>query len=240
MISDKQLDHIIRLNPQMELLRRVPIFRHLEEAALSDLARRMVIKRWQATALVVGQHEAGNSLFVVYHGQARVVLFGENGREITLSVLRAGDFFGDVSLIDGKPRSANVVAAEDSVFLVLDREAFVAHLRAHPQTALSLLQVMAGRLRRADELIGSLALHDVSARLTRTLISLAREQGEQSDEGWTIRNRPTQQDLANMVGTCRETVSRALTSLARQGLVISRGRHIVLRPALLGATKQAA
>ena len=99
---------------------------------------------------------------------------------------------------------------------------------------------MATRLRRADDLIGNLALRDVGSRLRRTLVELANERGEVRDDGVLIRRRPTQQDLANMVGTCRETVSRLLSAMSRGGLIVSRGRTLLLRPDLLQSAQQAA
>jgi CRP/FNR family transcriptional regulator, cyclic AMP receptor protein len=241
MIREQKIEAApLRRNPHLEVLREVAIFKHLDEVSLHELYRRMSIKRWHAGAIVVGQNEPGDSVYVLIHGSARVVLFGETGREMTLSVLRPGDFFGEMSLFDGKPRSANVVAGEDSVFLMLDREAFMHHLAACPRTSLRLLSEMADRLRKANEIINNLALHDVSSRLTRTLLALAEEGGEQRAEGILIRRRPTQQDLANMVGTCRETVSRTLSSMARRGLVVSRGRSILLSRELVDSMSAAA
>jgi CRP/FNR family cyclic AMP-dependent transcriptional regulator len=230
----------LKRNPHLDLLRNIHIFRHLDDTALLELYRRMSVKHWHGGAIVMGQQEPGEALYVLVAGRAKVVLFGDNGREMTLSSLRPGDFFGEMSLFDGKPRSANVVAEKDSTFLVLEREAFMGHLRDNPETAIRLLKEMAGRLRSANEIINNLALHDVTSRLTRTLVSLATEHGEERDEGILIPQRPTQQDLANMVGTCRETVSRALSSMARRGLVVSRGRTLLLSWALLDGAQRAA
>ena len=235
-----KLDAIIGLNRQVELLRQVSIFGHLDQSVLIDLARRMTVRRWSGGAIIVGEHEMDTSLYVLYAGRARVALFGENGREMTLSTLRAGDFFGEMSLIDGKPRSANVLASDDCILLVLDRDAFHQHLMQYPGTALALLEAMVQRLRQSDAVIANLALHDVNSRLVRTLLALAEENGEDHADGIMIRYRPTQQDLANMVGTCRETVSRALSSMARRGLVVSRGRTLLLRRALVESVQKAA
>jgi CRP/FNR family cyclic AMP-dependent transcriptional regulator len=230
----------IKRNPHLELLRNIEIFGHLDTEALTELYRRMSVKHWHGGAIIMGQHEPGDALYVLVKGRAKVVLFGENGREMTLSTLRSGDFFGEVALFDGKPRSANVVAEADSTLLVLDRANFLAHLEQFPETAVRLLKEMAARLRNANEIITNLALHDVTSRLTRTLLAIADASGELQDDGILIRQRPTQQDLANMVGTCRETVSRALSAMARRGLVTSRGRTLLLRQALLDSCRQAA
>jgi CRP-like cAMP-binding protein len=231
---------VIRRNPHLELLKKIHIFSHLGDVALVDLYKRMSVKHWHGGAIIMGQNEPGDALYVLTSGRAKAVLFGENGREMTLAMLGPGDFFGEMALFDGKPRSANVVAVDDAVLLVLDRESFLTHLKSHPETSMRLLEVMAQRLRKANDIINNLALHDVSSRLTRTLFVLAEESGELRDDGILIRRRPTQQDLANMVGTCRETISRALSSMARRGLVVSRGRSLLLSNALVERVREAA
>jgi CRP-like cAMP-binding protein len=227
-------------NPHLQVLRRVSIFSDLDDETLNGLLRQMTARQWRAGAIIVGQNEPGEALFIQVSGRSKVALFGENGREMTLSVIEPGGFFGEMSLFDGKPRSANVVAIDDSVLLVLDRAAFRAHLETNPRTATKLLSEMANRLRSANDVINNLALHDVPSRLVRTLVGLAESNGESREDGLLIRRRPTQQDLASMVGTCRETVSRALSSMARRGLVEQRGRSLLLSRALLETWRRAA
>jgi CRP/FNR family cyclic AMP-dependent transcriptional regulator len=122
---------------------------------------------------------------------------------------------------------------EPTALLALSRDDLLRHMAAHPRTALNLLGEMADRLRRADESIAQLALCDVNERLVHRLISLAREEGTESPEGLMVRRRPTQQELANMIGSCRETISRAFNQLARDGMIIPRGRSLVVTRALL-------
>jgi CRP-like cAMP-binding protein len=211
------------------LLAQAPLFRGISSTALDDILKRVQLRTRQAGSLLVAQDEPGDALFLLVSGRAKVVLFGENGRELTLSELRPGDVFGEMSLLDGRPRSANVVALDDTIVLALTREGFLAHLRVHPSTAVNLLGELTRRLRRADETIAQLALQDVEARLLRTLARLAREEGGQQEGGdLVLRRRPTQQELANMVGSCRETISRTLTAMAKRGVVTSRGRTLVL------------
>ena len=231
---------LIQWRRQLDLLRDVALFEHLDDSALSDLARRSSVRRWHASAIICGKNEPPRALYIVAEGHARAVLFGENGREITLNTLKVADFFGETSLMDGKPCATNLVAHTDCLILVLDRASFIAHLSEYPQTALSLLTEMAERTRQATRLIGDLALRDVAERLTRTLIALGEEQGHPHADGVMIPYRPTQQDLANRVGTCRETVSRALSSMAKRGLVVSRGRSLLLREPLVQRVQAAA
>src|SRR3954447_314853 len=198
--SPSQVDDS-RLDRYRQLLATSNLFRGVSASALDDLVRRLQVRSRPAGAVIVAQDEPGDALFILAQGRVKVALFGENGRELTLSLLSPGDFFGEMSLVDGRPRSASVVALDDTTVLALTRDAFSAHLQAHPQTALNIMAELTARLRRADETIASLALHDVESRLVRTLARLARDEGEQPDAaGLTLRKRPTQQDLANMVG----------------------------------------
>ena len=212
---------------------RAPLFTSLPPAAIDDLCQRIAVRRMSAHSTVVTQDEPGDAMFIIMSGRVKVVIFGENGREVTLSILRPGDAFGEMSLFDGKARSANCIAMEPTVLLVLSRDDLLRHIGAHPRTALNLLGEMADRLRRADESIAQLALCDVNERLVHRLVSLAHEEGTESPEGLMVRRRPTQQELANMIGSCRETISRAFNQLARDGMIIPRGRALVVTRALL-------
>ncbi len=217
-----------------ELLRRVSVFAHLDDAALGGLERLVERRRYPEGAVVLGQEEAGDALFVLAQGRVKVVLYGESGREIILSMFHApGDFFGEMSLLDDEPRSATVLAVEPSTLLVLSRDAFRRHLAAQPRTALAVLAELSRRLRRADEVIGNLALLDVYGRVARTLRQMAESDGEAVDGGIVIRERPTQSEMAGMIGTSRETVSRVLSELARRGHIEVTGRRILVRRAFL-------
>ena len=212
---------------------RSRLFNSLPLDAIEDLTQRVSIKRVSAQTTVVTQDEPGESMFIIMSGRVKVVIFGENGREVTLSILRPGDAFGEMSLFDGESRSANCIAVEPTALLVLSRDDLLLHIANHPRTSLNLLGEMARRLRRADDAIAQLALCDVNERLIRRLVAIADEEGTDSPEGRLVRRRPTQQELANMIGSCRETISRAFNQLARDGMIIPRGRSVVVTPALI-------
>jgi CRP/FNR family cyclic AMP-dependent transcriptional regulator len=212
---------------------RAPLFAALPIAAIEDLTTRIVVKKVAAGSAVVAQDEPGDAMFVIMNGRVKVVMFGESGREVTLSLLRGGDSFGEMSLFDQGPRSAHCLAVEPTTLLALSREDLMGHMQAHPRTAINMMSEMARRLRRADETIAQLALCDVNERLIHRLVGLAREEGATAPDGLLVRRRPTQQELANMIGSCRETISRAFNQLARDGLIIPRGRSLVVTPALI-------
>jgi CRP-like cAMP-binding protein len=223
-----------------QLLGQVSIFQELPAETIADLAKRVWHKQAEAGSLIVSQEDPGDALFVIAKGKVKIVLYGETGREIILSIMKAGDFFGEMSLLDRQPRSANVVALEDSELLCLDREAFQTHLAAHPTTALGILAEMSRRLRHADEVIGNLALLDVYARVARIICDLAQKQGEPVDGGLLIKERPTQQEIAGLIGTSRETVSRALNDFTRRGLLEMQGKQILVRWGFLREVEDAA
>jgi CRP/FNR family transcriptional regulator, cyclic AMP receptor protein len=224
----------------VQLLRQVSIFQELPKETIGDLARHVWHKQAAAGSVIVSHEDAGDALFVIAKGKVKVVLYGETGREVILSMLKAGDFFGEMSLLDRQPRSANVVAVEDSELLCLDREAFQTHIAAHPSTALGILAEMSRRLRHADEVIGNLALLDVYGRVARTIRDLAQKQGEPVDGGLLIKERPTQQEIAGLIGTSRETVSRALNDFTRRGMLEMQGKQILVRWGFLRKVEDAA
>ena len=210
------------------------LFHGLSDSELDLTIAGMQLCGGREGTVLVAQDRPGDGLYIVYSGRVKVVMYGANGREVTLAILRPGEVFGELSMLDGAPRSATVVAMSDAQLLALPREDFMRHLERNPQTALNLLGELARRLRRADETIVGLALQDVEVRLVRTLMRLAHEEGGvRSQDGLVLRRRPTQQELANMVGSSRETVSRTLAAMARQGLAFPRGRSLVLTDQLL-------
>lgn len=216
------------MSPSLELLRRVTLLKGLDDDALVALSASFKPTSFAKDALIVSQNDVGDALFVIETGRVKVVLYGDSGREMILAMLKAGDFFGEMSLLDGEPRSAHVIAVEESRLLVLKRDEFVRHLNARPAIALNILAELCQRLRRADSVIGNLALLDVYGRVARVLIDLAKREGQSTDEGILIRERPTQQDLASMIGTSRETVSRVLSEFQRRGYLSMQGKQLVL------------
>ncbi len=211
-----------------ELLQKVALFQSVDGEELTRIASLLSPRDVPKDAHVVTQDEPGDALFIIAKGRMKVVLYGDNGREVILTLLKAGDFFGEMALLDDLPRSANVIALADSRVLVLKRDAFVDHIKNSPTTALNVMAEISRRLRRADEIIGNLATLDVYGRVAHLMIDLAKKDGEEVEGGILIRERPTQQDIASMIGTSRETVSRVLSEFQRRGFVEMRGREILL------------
>ncbi|HJL40962.1 MAG TPA: Crp/Fnr family transcriptional regulator [Myxococcales bacterium LLY-WYZ-16_1] len=211
-----------------DLLRNVSLFRNVREEELDRLAALMTERDVPKDAHIVTQSEPGDAMFVIAKGRVKVVIYGDNGREVILTLLKTGEFFGEMALLDDLPRSANVIASEDSTVLMLRREQFADFVEKNPPVALNVMAELSRRLRRADEIIGNLATLDVYGRVAHIMIDLAKKDGVETEEGILIKEKPTQQDIASMIGTSRETVSRVLSEFQRRGFVEMRGREILL------------
>lgn len=217
-----------------DILRHIPLFASLPEAELRAFAPLLREKRFAKGSMILMQGDPGDSLYLIAEGQVKVILIGEDGREVILSVLGPGAFFGEMSLLDDEPRSAHVVAMDDTTLLQLRREDFRARLRASPDVAIAVLRELSRRLRRADSTIGSLALRDVNGRIAHLLLDLAAEEG-----GDRITRRLTHATIAQMVGASRETVSRTLGALVHAGILrISRSEIVLLERAPLQQAAQ--
>ena len=218
-----------------QFLRHIPLFTHLSEADLARLADSARERNYPKNSVILFEDDPGDALYVVVTGQVKVVLIGEDGREVILSVLHEGNFFGEMALIDDEPRSAHVIAMHDSNLLLLRREDFQRRLQEAPTIALGLLRELSRRLRRADDKIGGLVLLDVNGRVARLLLQMADE-----NDGTNITRRITHHTIAQMIGSSRETVSRTIRDLADRGLLqVSRKAIVILdRKSLEAASGQ--
>lgn len=215
---------------EREFLRSVPLFSRLGEASLDAILRLTRRRRFRKDDVIFHEKEAGDSLFVILHGRVKVAIFGDDGKEVTLSILTDGDFFGELSLLDLEPRSATIVAEEDCELLSLQRDDFMRALELDPGMSASLIQVLAGRLRKANQQISTLALLDVYGRVARVIQELAEEEGKRLKDGRVVVRRPTHMDIAHRIGSSRETVTRMMRDLEENGHIETQGREIFLRP----------
>jgi CRP/FNR family transcriptional regulator/CRP/FNR family cyclic AMP-dependent transcriptional regulator len=210
-------------------LRRVPLFDCLGDGELEALAELTITRTFDKGQLIILADEPGDTLFIVRRGQVKVSLTHASGKEFILSLLGEGEFFGELAILDERPRSASVVAMEETDLIMLTRPDFLQLVGRVPAIAVALLEELAARLRRTDEQVGGLALLDVHNRVARIILRLAADRGEETDEGIRIKQRLTHQQLANMAGTTRETVTRVLKQLERDGYITTRDRQIVVR-----------
>jgi CRP-like cAMP-binding protein len=210
----------------IDVLKSIPMFQQLDGGELAALAVLLRERRFPRGGIIVTQGDPGDALFLIGQGQVKVAVFAEDGREVILSVLTAGGFFGEMALLDDEPRSAHVIAMTDATLHQLRREDFRNRLRGSPALAIALLGELSRRLRRADETIASLALLDVNGRIANLLLELAREEGGTGDR---IGRKLTHATIGQMVGASRETVSRTMRSLVVQDIIAVSRREIFLK-----------
>ncbi|HQX07298.1 MAG TPA: Crp/Fnr family transcriptional regulator [Zoogloea sp.] len=212
----------------MKYLDRVDLFDGLSDEQAEVLKGRSRIRSFAPNTIVVNEGDDGSSLFVVQSGSLKVFLTDNVGREVTLSLLDPGDYFGELALLDDAPRSASVIALTRSEVLQIPRVAFLALIEAHPACMQIVVRNLVGRIRTLTESVRSLALVDVFGRISRIFDSLAVEE----DGVGIIDRRLTQQDLANMVGASREMVNRILRDMVSGGYVEIEPQRIILRKKL--------
>ncbi|MBP8976493.1 MAG: Crp/Fnr family transcriptional regulator [Bacteroidetes bacterium] len=213
---------------EIHFLRTVPIFADLNDKELEKIARLGTRQKHKKGNVVVIEQESGAALFIIISGKVKVVRMDDTGREVILSMFGPGEFFGEMSLLDGMARSASVVATTKSELLMIHRRDFLQMLNEYPSIAVSLLAELAMRLRKADMQIKSLSLKDAAGRVANVLLMLAEDIGIFRKGKVEIDELPLQQDLANMAGTSRETVSRMLHMFAEQGKIEIKGNKLTI------------
>ena len=213
---------------KLSLLQSVPIFSELSPSDLNKIAERMIQRAFTKGQMILLEDDLGQTFFVIAEGSVKITRLSDAGREVILAMLGESDFFGEMSLLDGAGRSANVVALEASEVLTLARNDFLDILQQYPKISISLLEELTQRIRKSDQQIESLSLSDVEQRIGITLIRLAEELGTIKQGSVKIKNLPYQQDIANMAGTSRETVSRTFKLLEEKGLVTREGRKLTI------------
>jgi CRP/FNR family cyclic AMP-dependent transcriptional regulator len=195
-------------------LREVPLFSLLRDTDLELLAPLLTEREYARNRVIRFAHDPCDAFYIVIRGSVKVMLVAEDGREVVLSLLRDGEFFGEMALLDDEPYAASVIAAEDTKLLVLRRDDFRRSIRELPEMSFGLLRALCNRLLEQDSRIGGLMLLDVTGRVAHLLLEL-----ESRDPGQEIRDLPTHQVIAQMVGSTRETVSRTISTMAQKQMI---------------------
>ena len=213
---------------KIELLQSVALFWDLSEEELGYISQKMIARHYESGKFIFLEDSEGEQCFFVVQGSVKVTRLSKDGREVILAMLNEGEFFGEMALLDGESRSANVIALEETEVLTLNREDFLVVLHDYPQIAIQLLKEMADRLRKSDRQIASLSLSDAEKRIALCIIRFADEQGIIQRGQVSIPKMPIQQDIANMAGTSRETVSRAINLLEKEHFIKRQGRELLI------------
>lgn len=209
---------------------KVPLFKGLSTREVAAICSAMVPRSFKAGQIVVREDDDENqTFFVIANGTVNIAVLSSEGKQTILTRLKKGEFFGEMAILDGEPRSASVLAAEDCDLLMLYRRSFLDILKKYPTIAVRMLVEMSRRLRRTNRHINTLSLMSVYGRVADLILRLGREQGERQANVVVINDRPTHQEMADMVGTSRETVSRILSQLQkRQHIAMDRKKLVIL------------
>ena len=213
----------------VSFLKYIPLFSELTDAELKEIVKLAARQVYKKDNMILIEEEIGSTMFIILDGRVKISRISDDGREVILSILSEGDFFGEMSILDGQNRSANVVTLDDSKIMVIRREDFLQMLHDYPQIAINLLKELAGRLRRSDAQIKSLSLQNATGKVASTLLRIADDSGKIHLGQVEIPRLPPQQDLANMAGTSRETISRVLKALTKQGYLKKEGSRLIIK-----------
>ena len=209
-------------------LRRVPLFHEFEEAELSVIASAVTHRHYGKHQFIVRESEPGDTFFIVVSGSVSVCRIAPDGRETILSILKEGDFFGEMSMFDSSLRSASIKTLTDVEVGAVHRNDFLDLMDRNPKIGRLLVIALSERLRAANALIAATTSQDIRARLASLLLNLADQFGEAVANGTRITLRLTNQEMANMIGTTRETVNRTLNRFWDEQLVDMRTSHVVV------------
>jgi len=208
------------------------MFADLAEADLSTLAEMMTFKQFSKGSFVVTQNERGTAMYFLVSGRVKVSLASPEGKELALSYLEAPAHFGEMSLVDAEPRSADVIAVTDIEVFTLDARDLSSAIQLQPRLALTLIATLSRRVRQMIGRLEDMAFNDATHRVMRVLLNVATASYEST--GVPIVEGLTHYEIATLAGTSRETASRVISQLGKDGVVGTRGRKIVVDLISLG------
>jgi CRP-like cAMP-binding protein len=215
--------------PSVDDVLRMPHVSSLPEPDAAQFASELRVRKYDPREVIVAEGHPSRGFYWVRSGKARIYRTAADGREQTFRIVQEGDTFGEVPVFDGGPTPTTVEAMERSEVVLIPAESFQRLLRTHPDVANALLGHFARRLRAFTELVEQISLQTVPARLARYLYQLAREEGEETPEGVVVPRSITQQDLASLLGSVREVISRSLRVMEEDGVVEVRRKDILIR-----------
>ena len=210
------------------LLNRINIFSDLSEDECANLKPLCKPRNYLKNSMIILEEEYGDLVFVVKTGTIKITRVNDEGKEVILALLGPGEMFGELAILDGEARSANALAQENCELLAINKEDFLDILKNNFSVSYNVMYELAKRLRKSDQQIEALSLSDAEHRIGVSLLNLAEDMGVIRKGKVTIQNLPFQQDIANMAGTSRETVSRVLKILEKKSMITKEGHKLVI------------
>ena len=212
-----------------QVLRRSRLFARLGDSEIDQILQHATVSRFRAGEQILAKGDPGNSMMAVMKGRVSITAPSPDGREIVITVMREGDLFGEITLIDGKERSADAGAMTDCELLVVPRRSVLAMLERRPDLCIDLLTVLCERLRRTNEQVEDLAFLDLEARIAKVLVRLAEENNGGGSAGKPVGVKISQRALGELVGGSRESVNKHLQDWKRSGIIEIEKGSILIR-----------
>jgi CRP/FNR family cyclic AMP-dependent transcriptional regulator len=209
-----------------ELLAQIPLFKNLGSEVLVDLALLLREQKIKKGDVLFRKKSEGNALYFIREGAIKIVLPSRLGDERIVTIFSEGDFFGEMALLDGMPRSADAVAIKSSRIFILDRIDFLRFLKTNDIAMEKILSTLSTRLRKTDELLEDTTFLNIPARFAKKLMEIGKTFGRQDGESLKISLQLSQQELADMVGATRESINKELRVLREKGLVSVTDKYI--------------
>ena len=211
-----------------DFLSEVSIFSELSSEELDNLNQYVSLREYPKGSMIILEEEYGDVVFIIKSGTIKITRVNDEGKEVILALLGKYEIFGEMSIIDGESRSANALAQEKCELLAIKSEDFLSLLKSNFKISFSLMSELAKRIRRSDKHIESLSLSDAEHRIGISILNFAEEMGIIRKGKVTIENLPYQQDIANMSGTSRETVSRIMKLFEDKNMITKIGHRLVI------------
>jgi CRP-like cAMP-binding protein len=206
-----------------------PILRHLQRDDLKRLAATAHIARHPRAAVIFQKGDPGSSMMAVIRGRVKICAFSADGRELLLNIIDQGGIFGEVAILDGRPRTADAVALDETDLLVLERDRFLPFLAGNPEALSRLLAALCQKLRQTSAHLEDALLREAPSRLASGLLRLAETFGRPGPSGIILTIKLSQQQIGNLIGTSRESVNKNLGDWTRAGHLAMEGGYIVIR-----------
>jgi CRP/FNR family transcriptional regulator len=214
-----------------KLLKKTQLFHSLTDEEMEQIINKMIVKQFKKNETILYEEDTNEFMYVILLGKVKVVRTTEDGKEIILAMHKSGSFFGEMSLIDGKTTPASVIATEDALIAIIARKDFFSIVFLHNKVTGNLLKILCTRLRRCWDTIQLLNFNNASHRTKMLLLMLIEEYGEKTPEGTVLNIKLTHQDISDMTGLTRESVTRVLDKLQKQKeIIILKNRFICLTP----------
>ena len=212
-------------SPQ-QLLNKIPLFNSLSDSDLENLSESVRLQSLKKGQTLFLKGDEGSSLYIIKQGTIKIVLPSRLGDEVIVTIFSEGDFFGEMALFDGKPRSADALAMEPTKIYMLSRNDFLLFLQSNINAMKSILSQLTNRLRNTDDFLESTCFLSVSARLAKKLLDLTESYGQQDGDGVYIDLNLTQKELGDMIGSTRESINKELKILRDKGLIVMQENKI--------------